>query len=127
MPYRREIMPNFYQPRFTRLWLPVILYAGLIFVLSSLPAAKIPLEISKLDKFFHLLEYLFFGILIARGIKGTYPALSIKRIYFLVAIIALLYGISDEFHQFFVPGRTVSLWDALSDGLGGLIGALFIR
>jgi VanZ family protein len=113
--------------RFIRLWLPVVLYAALIFVLSALPEARIPTQISNFDKFFHLLEYLFFGILIARGIKGTYPSVNLKRIYFLVAVITLLYGISDEFHQFFVPGRTVSLWDAVSDGIGGFIGALFIR
>jgi len=79
------------------------------------------------DKVLHLAEYGLFGILLARAMKGANPDIKLQRLYFLVAAIALLYGFSDEFHQSFVPGRTCSIWDALTDGIGGFLGALFIR
>jgi VanZ family protein len=41
----------------------------------------------------------------------------------LVALAVMLYGISDEFHQYFVPGRSVDVYDVLADALGGLLGA----
>ena len=37
-------------------------------------------------------------------------------------LFASLYGISDEVHQLFVPGRTFSIQDMMADGLGALAG-----
>ncbi len=43
-----------------------------------------------------------------------------------VLTVTILYGISDEFHQSFVPGRQPSWYDVLADGLGGLLGVLAV-
>jgi len=37
-----------------------------------------------------------------------------------------IYGLSDEFHQHFVPGRSPSVLDLVVDGLSGLVVALFL-
>ncbi|MDP3014799.1 MAG: VanZ family protein [Candidatus Subteraquimicrobiales bacterium] len=105
----------------------MFLYALVIFAASSFPQPEIPITFWNFDKVLHLAEYALFGMLLARAIKGTKPKMDLKRLYFLTTVIVLLYGFSDEFHQAFVPGRTVSVWDALTDGLGGFLGALFIR
>ncbi|MDP3143714.1 MAG: VanZ family protein [Candidatus Omnitrophota bacterium] len=112
---------------FVGLWLPVILYALVIFTASSFPQPEMPVSFWNFDKILHLAEYGLFGILLARAIKGTSPEIKMKRLYFLALLVAFAYGISDEFHQSFVPGRTVSIWDALIDGAGGFLGALFLR
>jgi len=39
-------------------------------------------------------------------------------------VIAMLYGLSDEYHQSFILGRSPTLGDAVADGMGSLIGAL---
>jgi len=109
------------------LWLPVVLYALVIFTSSSFPQPEMPISFWNFDKILHLAEYGLFGILLARAIKGTSPSIKLSRLYLLAGVIALCYGISDEFHQSFVPGRTVSAWDVLTDGVGGLLGALLIR
>lgn len=109
------------------LWLPVILYAAVIFTASSFPQPEMPISFWNFDKILHLAEYGLFGILLARAIRGTSPNIKLKKLYLLAAMIALFYGISDEFHQAFVPGRNVSGWDVLTDGIGGFLGALFIR
>jgi VanZ family protein len=43
--------------------------------------------------------------------------------FFLIAAIASVYGITDEFHQSFVPGRDANIWDWLADTIGACIGA----
>ena len=44
------------------------------------------------------------------------------QVWFTVVLVTL-YGLLDEFHQHYVPGRTVELYDALADAAGGLLGA----
>jgi VanZ family protein len=112
--------------KFLILWLPVVLYAGLIFYFSSLEQIALP-SIPFVDKILHLAEYSILGFLLARAIKITYQFKDIKKLYSLVIAIAFIYGLSDEFHQSFVPGRTASFWDVISDAAGGLIGAFIYR
>ena len=109
------------------LWLPVALYALVIFMASAFPQPEMPITFWSFDKILHLAEYGLFGILLSRAIKGTAPGINLKRLCLLVTIIALGYGVTDEFHQLLVPGRMFSGWDMLSDGFGGFLGALLIR
>lgn len=39
----------------------------------------------------------------------------------LITALTMLYGISDEYHQSFVPGRDVGALDVLADGVGGFL------
>ena len=75
------------------------------------------------DKISHLLAYTFFGILIARALyfQNRFPFFS-QNYLWLTIFIGILYGISDEFHQSFVPGRTVEFADALADSIGIILG-----
>jgi len=111
-----------------KLWLPVILYAGLIFLISSIPCSYFPSRFYSIDKIFHLIEYLFFGLLLTRAIKNSFVNLNRVKLCIIVVSIAILYGVSDEFHQLFVIGRCASSWDVLVDGIGGLIaGVIYNR
>jgi len=78
------------------------------------------------DKFLHGLEYSIFGALIFHAIQvsPTRPE-TLKMRLILSLIIVLLYGISDEFHQFFVPHRDASSYDVLADLVGGITGVFF--
>ena len=38
-------------------------------------------------------------------------------------VVATLYGISDEFHQYFVPPRQVEVRDVLADAIGASLAA----
>jgi len=105
-----------------RFWFPVILYSGIIFCVSSVPDVTIPLSEVQFDKILHILVYLPFGFLMARGISSTGPFVSGKKLYILVVLATFLYGISDEYHQSFVPGRNFGIFDVLADTIGGAIG-----
>jgi VanZ family protein len=98
------------------------LWAILIFILSSISLPPEP-EIPYLDKLVHFVEYGLLSYLLARALKKSASKLSLINIFFLAVIITLLYGITDEVHQSFVPNRTYDIHDIVADGVGGLAGA----
>ena len=100
-----------------RLWLPVIAYAGLIFVLSHQP--KLPSTPGG-DKTAHIVAYAGLGFLLARALA---PGRSRGARTVLAVLGGALYGCSDEWHQSFVPGRHASVDDLIADGVGAVVGA----
>ncbi|MBU5487943.1 VanZ family protein [Clostridium sp. MSJ-8] len=70
----------------------------------------------------HISEYIILFILVYRVIV-LYIKKEKARLYAL--IIIFLYASSDEFHQYFVPGREAAFRDVLIDTSGGLIAMLF--
>ncbi len=108
-------------------WMPFLIYAGFIFYLSSLPTVDIPgtgfmLVFDPEKLVLHFFEYLPLGFLAARATLKT-SKLSNFDPFIFPALLGSLYGLSDEIHQFFVPGRTVSVLDVLANSLGATCGA----
>jgi len=104
------------------LWGPVVLQLALIFAASSIQnLGQLPGGMS--DKSGHSIGYALLAFLLvrafARGRLRDVTWLSVA-----VAIVAAtLYGISDEFHQLFVPGRSADRYDVLADCVGATLGA----
>lgn len=96
----------------------------LIFVLSSQPSLAVPSSIPQADKLIHALAYGVLGYFFSRSF-APFEVISIKRIL-LVTTLVTVCGITDEFHQLFVPGRVASIWDVLADCAGGMIVALIM-
>jgi len=101
-------------------WLPVILWAAVIFTFSSISQIKVSQFfiwdfITK--KIAHVSEYAILFILIFRATKGN---------YLMSFILTMLYAASDEFHQSFVPGRTSTFFDLGFDLTGANIAAYII-
>jgi VanZ family protein len=99
--------------------MPVVVYAGLIFLLSSL--SNFPEEIpsfSGFDKLVHFIEYYLFGFLIFRWLFNNKNLFLKRRALLMTIVIGICYGVSDEWHQSFVPGRSATVWDALCDAVG---------
>lgn len=101
------------------LWIPPACYCAFIFYLSSQSNISGPSWIP--DKVAHLALYSGLGWLTARCSAG-YGSSRIK-VWISAWAFCLIYGISDEFHQYFVPGRTAEVGDVIADMLGGLVGA----
>ena len=109
-------------------WLPVIGWAILIFAISSLstfPQAVQP--IFSFDKLAHAVEYAIFSFLLARAFKHSQKDNCKKYFRFLAVICAIVYGISDELHQYFIPARTASIIDVLYDSIGAFLGQWFLK
>ena len=104
---------------------PVLAYAALIFLLSSF--SKFPDVIppfTGLDKLAHFSEYYLFGCLIHRWLLAERSRFARRHAVLLSILIGTFYGISDEWHQSFVPGRDASIWDALIDALAVVTAAV---
>ena len=99
-------------------WLPAFIMMGLIFAFSAQPATRLP-NFGAVDvllkKSGHAIGYALLGL-------SYYYALPsrLNRFYRVVLslLMALLFALSDEFHQSFVEGRTSSLRDVAIDMLG---------
>ena len=115
-------MENWNWLKFQRFWFPVILYSGIIFYVSSIPNVKTPLRGMQFDKILHIMVYVPFGFLLFRGICNTKTSVSRGMLLGIVFLISFLYGLSDEIHQSFVPGRNASIIDMIADTIGGLVG-----
>jgi VanZ family protein len=112
---------------FIKFWIPVIIYAILIFLISSVPAKDIPSLMPYEDVIFHIFEYGVFALLISRACKHGLRLTAYNRRFWITLLIAIIYGLSDEFHQSFVTGRDCSLVDASYDGIGIIIANLLYR
>ncbi len=107
-----------------RPWLPALLYMLLIFVLSSLRLVVPEIERFPLkDKGIHFVEYAILGLLCGYASHKTWPSRSLLRTAAVGALVASAWGLSDEIHQSFVPGRSAELLDLVADAIGASIGA----
>ena len=99
-----------------------IAWAGVIFYLSSQPSIDTPSLFPGQDKLFHMVAFGVLGFFLMGGMKTTSNGYRTRQVW-LVVVLVVLYGLLDEFHQYFVPGRTVEIYDALADAAGALLGA----
>lgn len=102
-------------------------YCALIYWLSDQPSLPMANLFPHQDKVQHFLAYLPLGLLAWRAF-GHWIRSALWRLGF-GALFCLVYGISDEWHQSFVPGRTPDVADWLTDGLATLstLGFLYAR
>lgn len=113
--------------RFFKNWLPVFLWAGLIFFLSSQPDLK--LEAAGgfdffLRKLAHMTEFGVLFLLIHRAFLAQ--SFNKKTAALIAVLFSVLYAISDEHHQSFVIGRVASLVDVGIDTLGILFATFLV-
>jgi len=97
---------------------------ALIFAVSGTPGERIP-KVGAWDQLAkkggHMLAYALLTLLWLRPLERQLPA---RRAALLACGISLLYAISDEYHQTFVPGRDGNGVDVMIDGVG-MLGALW--
>jgi VanZ family protein len=100
-------------------WLPVLVWAGVIFGFSSIPSLSTHLGTWDLilRKAAHMTEYAILAVLLRRATGSPGWAF----------VIAVAYAATDEFHQTFVPGRHGSPVDVGIDAIGALIGLAVVR
>ena len=109
-------------------WLPVFIWLGIIFILSSIPASSLPQMPTESWNFWahrsaHAGEYSVLGVLTIRAYSIQGSKMEVKAILYL-SLFILLSGLLDEWHQSFVPGRHAQLIDALFDTICGASGML---
>lgn len=103
----------------------LVLYCGFIFWLSSKPSLPAPMFFIHQDKIHHMGAYFIMGLLAWRFFNDFF---SKPTTVFIVSLsFCSIYGMSDELHQSFVPGRDADVVDWLADTLGALIALIAIQ
>ena len=104
-----------------RRWVPPILWAAIILILTSIPGADLPhFDFADADKVAHGTLYAVLGVLSMRA--AWRPGRAASALVIVLGSVALL-GAFDEWHQQFISGRSVEFWDWVADCLGAAIGA----
>jgi hypothetical protein len=101
-------------------WGPAAAWAAVLFYLSSQPTLPVHVG-SGIDKVLHFAAYLVLGGLAAWGAarSAAIPAVAI--------FLSAFYGMLDEYHQTFVPGRSAEVADWIADFLGTVAGVLLFH
>lgn len=105
--------------------LPMLVVMGSIFFLSHQPgdALHTSLFVGQ-DKLEHFSAYLLLGASVIFAAGPAFRTSSPKSVGLLAVLTCLLYGLGDELHQSFIPGRCPDGWDVVADSAGGLASAL---
>lgn len=114
------------------IWGPVVSWMVLIFAGSSLTTDVI--ESSETARAYrlapkvlnqvtiHLIEFGVLALLVFRGLAldGILPG---RHLWLVAVVVTAAYGVTDEFHQSFVPGRYPSWLDVAYDVIGAIVGS----
>ena len=107
-------------------WGPALLWAAMIFALSSLSTLPAP-PAGFTDKHAHFATYGVLAALFVWGLTDRSPARLTWTTAAAAVALAALYGASDEWHQSFVPGREASVLDLAADVSGAAMAAIAVR
>lgn len=101
-----------------------LLIALEIFYFSSISMTSSQVGIELIPIIYHLAVFFLFNFFLLISIKGNK---KIKISYVILALgISIIYALSDEFHQIFVPFRNASIQDILIDTIGIFLSTIFI-
>lgn len=104
-------------------WTPPVVWVVVILIATSWPDLSVGPDEMPLDKMFHFGAYAVLAALMVRASRTPTHWGSVATVVALVA----LFGVVDEWHQAFIPGRSMSVADWVADATGALLGALAVR
>ena len=97
-----------------------------IFIVSHQPNISLPKTAMEFnDKILHVIGYFVFGLTLLFAISNIGTNLSKINLFFLLMLLGVPYAVLDEFHQWFIPGRSFEIADMAADTLG-LILSFFV-
>ena len=103
-------------------WLAAGLYALAIFLLAG---QSYPLGVKHLpflvDKAIHVLVYGAFSVVLFAALRHSRPRTPPLVLASMAAVIAVLYGLSDEYHQSFIPFRRTDAYDLAANAVGAVV------
>lgn len=104
------------------LLLPALAWAGVIFGLSSMTSPPAPASFDAFSALAHVFVYAVLALLLIVWAVRAFPSRPAAALMSAVWLTAVLYGISDEWHQSFVPGRHATAVDVGFDAVGAALG-----
>jgi VanZ family protein len=114
--------PWVHRARVAWLWGPVLAYMAVIFMLSASPELPSPPG-GLSDKHAHALVFGGLTLFLYRALAGGRVERLTWRNGAIAVLLATAYGVIDEVHQAFVPGRSPHWGDVVADAVGALMAA----
>lgn len=107
-------------------YIPLTVYWISLFIATSVPTTSLP-TIAVSDKVEHFAAFFILSILLTLTLLYQNKNSFLKN-HFLASsfVIVALYGVIDEIHQYFIPGRYCELLDWISDVTGSVIGVFLV-
>lgn len=102
-------------------WLPPIAWMSMIFYLSSKHDVSVASEFAinfLILKSVHVIVYAALYFLIFRAVYGLQNKKNLREAFILSGLYTLIYSVSDELHQMYVPNREGHIRDVFIDSLG---------
>jgi VanZ family protein len=102
--------------------IPMLVCMGTIFFFSHLPGDRLELPLfSGADKVSHALAYGLLSWTVIVAFSKETRARRSRLVFGAAVLVPILYGVSDEYHQSFIEGRSTELADVLADAFGALV------
>ena len=113
--------------RWLWVWAPPVAEMILVFLVQTVPNLQIPTgQVTSPDKQLHVITYGVLSVLFMRALADArWAGLTWLRA-FQAWGFAAAYGLFDEVHQRFVPGRSGSIGDWLADVAGAAVSVLVL-
>jgi VanZ family protein len=116
-----------YYNRVKYLYVPLAIYWVILFTATTVPTDSLP-SFGINDKFEHFGAYFVLSVLFSLTLFLQEKNENLKKHFNLYTVsILLFYGIFDEVHQFFIPGRYFDWLDLLSNLIGIVFGVYLVR
>jgi VanZ family protein len=110
--------------RLVAAWLPVLVWAGLIFAFSAQASLTfLPDQALDFGKLGHMAIFGVLALLLWWALAGS---TRLRRPWAWALALAVLYAVTDEIHQAFVPGRNASVLDVGIDAAGALVAVAIV-
>jgi VanZ family protein len=97
-----------------------------IYYLSSRSDINFEISFAAKDKLFHMAAYGLLGVFILGIMRPSLTGYSYNQVA-LATLMATVYGVMDEWHQSYVPGRSSDPLDLVADFVGALLATLAVR
>jgi len=112
--------------KITLIYVSLVIYWLILFTLTSLPSTKLP-ETHINDKVEHYAAFCILSVLLTFTFQLQKKYSSLHRYSYLFSILFVaLYGMLDELHQLYVPGRYCDINDWIADVSGGIFGLIIV-
>lgn len=105
---------------------PLVIYWLILLAATSFPTNAVP-SFGVSDKLLHISAYFCLGILLNLTLlfQNKYSFLKRRSGWHTISI-GIIYGIFDEIHQYFIPGRSMEFLDFTADFIGLVLAVVFL-
>jgi len=125
--FRIRLYQKINQNKKLYIYTPLVIYWIILLAATSFPSDALP-SIGINDKYEHLVAYFILSVLFGLTLMFQEKNQRMKKNWNSYTVMILLaYGIFDEVHQYFIPGRYFDWIDLLANFVGIILGVYFIR